>query len=188
MKIIGIAGTNGAGKDTIGGILADEYNLLFISLSELLRAELRRQGKPVIRQNTSELSAKWRRESGLGVLVDKALAEFEKVKKKYAGVTMASLRNPGEADRVHESGGKVIWIDADPIIRYQRVQSAHRGRAGEDNKTYEEFLSEEATEMNYTGDEATLSSAGVKERADIFITNDGNLENLKEQLERVADN
>ncbi|MGH7240388.1 MAG: hypothetical protein ACREHG_10070, partial [Candidatus Saccharimonadales bacterium] len=76
---------------------------------------------------------------------------------------MASLRNPGEADRVHELGGKVIWVDADPQVRYQRVINADRGRDGEDGKTYAEFLAEEAAEMNYSGDEATLSGAAVKD-------------------------
>ncbi|MGH7240389.1 MAG: AAA family ATPase [Candidatus Saccharimonadales bacterium] len=73
-KIIGIAGTNGAGKDTVGKILTDDYHFLFVSVTDLLRAELRRQGKEVIRQNTSALSAEWRRELGLAVLIDKVIA------------------------------------------------------------------------------------------------------------------
>jgi dephospho-CoA kinase len=80
------------------------------------------------------------------------------------------LRHPGEADKVHELGGKVIWVDADPKVRYQRVTSNDRGRV-EDKKTYEEFLADQAREMTPTGDEATLNVLGVKERADIFFEN-----------------
>lgn len=173
MKIIGIGGTNGAGKDTVGQILQTEYNFLFISVTDILRAELRRQGKSVIRQNTSTLSAQWRRESGLGVLIDKAVAQYKKVSNKYDGLVIASLRNPGEVDRVHELGGQVVWVDADSKLRYQRVQSADRGRAGEDNKTYEQFLAEEHAEMHPSGDAATLDGASVKAKADIFIENNG---------------
>lgn len=186
IKIIGIGGTNGAGKDTIGELLASQYNYLFISVTELLRAELRTKNLPVDRGNLSNLSASWRREFGLGVLVDKSLAEFEKVKASYVGLAIASLRNPGEVDRVHELGGQVIWVDADPKIRYQRVQNANRGRAGEDDKTYEEFLAEEAAEMEYSGDKATLSGAAVKAKADIFMTNDGDLSKLKGQLDQLV--
>lgn len=176
IQIIGIAGTNGSGKDTIGHILADHHGYLFISVTDLLRNEAVRRNQPVEREVLREISAEWRRELGLGVLVDKAVAEFEALKASYKGVVMASLRNPGEAQRVHEMGGTVIWVDADKRTRYDRVQknAVMRDRAEEDNKTFEQFLAEEEIEM-YTpvgGDAASLNSSGVKDLSDIFIKND----------------
>lgn len=177
LEIIGLAGTNGSGKDAIGQILAEKYGYLFISVTELLRAEAARRNLPVEREVLREISAEWRRELGLGVLVDKAVAEYETVKASYKGVVMASLRNPGEADRVHDMNGTVLWVDADPQTRYDRIQrnKAERGRAEEDNKTFEQFLAEEAAEMHTPegGDAANLNSAGVKDRADVFIDNNG---------------
>lgn len=179
LKIIGLAGTNGSGKDTVGQILADRYGYLFVSVTEVLRAELKTRNLEVNRENLRNLSAEWRRESGqLGVLVDKAVAEFEKTSDK-TGVAMASLRNPGEADRIHELGGTMVWVDADPKVRYDRIQaniSTRGDRAGEDRKTFKQFLSEEAAEMNkpYGSDDAVLDMAGVKRLSDIFINNDGN--------------
>lgn len=177
-KVIGLAGTNGSGKDTVGQILADQHGFLFVSVTEILRNELIRRGQEVTRENLRALSAEWRRESGqLGVLVDKAAAEYEKSPDKYAGVAVASLRNPGEADRVHELGGTMIWVDADPRTRYERVQvnAAARGREGEDNKTFEQFLAEEQAEMNTPagGDDATLNMSAVKAKCDVTINNDG---------------
>lgn len=172
--LIGLSGTNGSGKDTAGHMLAQQHGYLFISITELLRNEARRRGVPVEREQLRNISAEWRRQLGLGVLVDKAVAEYEASKGKYKGVVVASLRNPGEANRVHELGGVVIWIDAAPRVRYDRVQAAAsaRGRAGEDNKTFEQFLAEESAEMRASGDVATLDMSAVKERADIFIDND----------------
>lgn len=182
ITIIGLAGTNGSGKDTVGHILAEKHGYLFISVTELLRAEAKRRGLPVEREVLRTISAEWRRELGLGVLVDKAVAEYETVKDKYAGVVMASLRNPGEADRVHDMDGIVIWVDADAQTRYDRIQAnaAIRGRAEEDNKTFEEFLAEEAAEMHVPegGDAAMLDSAAVKERSDVFIDNSDDMEAL----------
>jgi cytidylate kinase len=175
LHIIGLAGTNGSGKDTVGELLAREHNYLFISVTELLRTECYRRNLPVERENLRTISAEWRRELGLGVLIDKAVAEYEIVKQQYDGVVMASLRNPGEADRVHEFGGTVVWIDADPRTRYDRIQAnaATRGRAEEDNKTFEQFLAEEAEEMHVPegGDSAMLDSSAVKDRSDIFVSN-----------------
>jgi len=176
LQIIGLAGTNGSGKDTIGQTLADKHGYLFISVTELLRAEAAKRGQLVEREVLRTISAEWRREAGLGVLVDRAVDQYEAVKAQYSGVVIGSMRNPGEADRIHELGGTMIWIDADPKIRYDRIQAnaANRGRAGEDAKTFEQFLSEEQAEMNQTGDAATLSLSGVKDRCDVFIDNNQN--------------
>lgn len=172
MKIIGIAGTNGAGKDTVGHMLADKHGYLFVSVTDILRREAERRGLEVNRENLRSISAEWRRESGLGVLVDKAVAEL-KASGNDVGVVIASLRNPGEADRVHALDGIVVWVDADPRIRYDRVQKAleQRGREAEDRKTFEQFQAEEAAEMHQSGDSATLDLSAVKGRADITAIN-----------------
>jgi len=175
LKIIGLAGTNGSGKDTVGRILADKYGYLFVSVTDILREEALRRGLEPNRENLRTISADWRRQTGqLGVLVDKALAEFEESLGNYAGLAIASLRNPGEADHIHELGGTVVWVDADPHRRYDRIQknAASRGRPEEDNKTFEQFQADEAAEMNQSGDAATLDTSAVRSRCDQFIQND----------------
>lgn len=186
-KIIGLGGTNGSGKDTVGQILAEKYGYLFISVTELLRAEAGRRRLEVTRENLRTIGNEWRREIGLAVLVDKAVAEYEPVKSKYKGLVMSSLRNPGEVDRVHELGGTVVWIDADPRIRYDRIQAnaANRGRAGEDRKTFEQFQAEEQAEMNQSGDDATLNMSAVKAKANTVILNEGNDASLEQALEQL---
>lgn len=185
MKIIGLAGTNGSGKDTIGDLLAEKHGFLFISGSDLLRDEARKRGLPVERENLRMISAEWRRKSGLGALIDQAIELYQKDSSgQTGGMVIASLRNPGEADRVHELGGTVIWVDADPKVRYDRVFS--RQRTDEDNKTFEEFLSEEQTEMTHSGDAATLNMGAVKELADITLLNNGNnIKAFRDEAEKV---
>ncbi len=184
--VIGLGGTNGAGKDTVGEMLADHHCYLFISVTDILRNEARRRDLPVERQVLRSISAEWRRELGLGVLIDKAVEEYEVVRDKYKGVVIASLRNPGEADRVHALGGTVVWIDADPQVRYNRIQAAapERGREGEDNKTFDQFKAEEAAEMQSSGDEATLNMSAVKDLSDTLIDNsDENLAKFRKHVE-----
>lgn len=173
MKLIGLAGTNGSGKDSVGEILANKYNYLFISVSDLLRDEASNRGEPIEREVLRTISAEWRREHGLGVLVDKAVEYFDEQGgfDEFTGLVIASLRNPGESDRVHELGGKVVWTDADPKIRYDRIYS--RQRTEEDAKTFEQFVEEEKAEMEHDGDAATLSMREVKRSLDYLIVNDG---------------
>jgi len=183
MKLFGLSGTNGSGKDTVGQMLAERHNYLFVSGSDILRAEASRRGLPVEREVLRTISAEWRRESGLGVLIDKAVAVFDAEPGKYSGLVVASLRNPGEVVRVHELGGQVIWVDADPKTRYDRIFS--RQRTDEDNKTFEQFCEEEAAEMAHSGDEATLNMLGVKTSADIYLSNEGDsIEEFMNKAER----
>jgi len=173
MKLIGIGGTDGSGKDSLGKILEDEFGWKFISVTDPLRDELKRRGLDITRANQRMVSAQWRREHGLAVLVDKAIEVFKPQKDKYSGLVMASLRNPGEADRIHELGGTMVWVDADPRVRYERISKRNRGGA-EDKVTYKEFLAEEKAQSTHSGDKATLNLSGVKAKADIFIENSGN--------------
>ena len=183
--IIGIAGTNGAGKDTVGHILAEQHGYLFISVTDVLRAELKRRGDPIDREHLRALSAEWRREFGYGVLIDRALDTFKSAlaTSTYAGVAVASLRNPYEVDRIHELEGQVWWVDADARLRFERIKrnAATRARAAEDEKTFEEFLAEEEAEMHSTGDAATLNMAAVKAKCDVMLQNGGNELKMLEQ-------
>lgn len=183
--IIGVGGTNGSGKDTVMRLLADKYNLLFVSATDLLAAELTRDNLPTDRLHKAELSAAWRRESGLGVIVKKAYETYQSQADKYAGLVVGSLRHPAENDEIHALSGKVLWIDADPKLRYDRVQVKDRGRV-EDRVSFEQFMAEEEREMHPVGDVATLNVAAVKEKADLTILNEGSLETLVAKLTNVA--
>jgi dephospho-CoA kinase len=183
IKIIGLAGTNGAGKGVVGHTLALKHNFLFVSVSDLLREECKKRGLPPERQNTRMISAEWRKQYGLGVLMDMAVNQYRQLEESYSGVAIDNLRNPYEADRIHELGGIVVWVDADPKTRYERIQRNLQGRGRDDDlRTYEQFLKDEEAEMHPApgGDETTLNMAGVKTKADILLINDDtNLEEFE---------
>lgn len=173
MQIIGLSGTNGSGKDTVGHILADRYNYLFITVTDLLREECRNRDLPVIRENLRAISAEWRRAHGLAVLVDRAVESWQATGNSFDGLVMASLRNPFEADRVHELGGTMVWVDADPHVRFNRLSQARPGRESEDGRTFEQFLAEEQAEMHPAAgsDDTVLNMAAVRDRCDLTVQN-----------------
>jgi cytidylate kinase len=189
MILIGLAGTNGSGKDTVGEMLAERHKFLFVIVSDLLRDEARRRGLPVERKVLKMISAEWRREFGLGVLVDRAVERCEHFGAEYRGVVASSIRNSGEAQHLLGLGGTLIWVDADPRIRYNRIFS--RQRTAEDNKTFEQFMAEEYIEMHPPAgsDPAVLDIANVKEMATIFLENNGNdVESFKNEAEKALSN
>src|SRR5690242_4568952 len=122
-QIIGVSGTNGSGKDTLMHVLSDKYGYLFISATDLLTAELQHKGLPTDREHKAALSAEWRRKFGVGVIVHKAYEAWRTHEKAYKGLVIGSLRHPGEADAVHELDGVVVWLDANPRLRYERIQA-----------------------------------------------------------------
>jgi cytidylate kinase len=183
IKIIGLSGTNGAGKGVVGHTLALKHNFLFVSVSDLLREECKMRNLPITRENLRTISAEWRKNYGLGVLVDMGIKQFEKLD-NYSGVAIDSIRNPHEVDRIHELGGIVVWVDANAHTRFERIQRnlAERGRSTEDQRSFEQFLADEEAEMHpkTKGDETALNMAGVKTKSDIFLLNDNtNLEQFE---------
>ena len=183
MQIIGIGGSNGAGKDTVAEMLVERHNWLFVSLSELLRAEARKRGLEPNRQTLRDIGSEWRRDGGLGVLVDKAVEQYNPA--EHEGLVVSSLRHPAEAARIHDLKGKVLWVDADPRVRYARITA--RARDGEQRITYEEFIADENVEAKHGHDEATLNTTAVKASADLVLMNDdhGTIEDFKTTAEKA---
>lgn len=187
-EIIGIAGTNASGKDTLAHMRAEITGCQHVTVSDILRRHLMAEGVPLERKNLSDLSRQWRSESGdYGILVTRTISAYlgEKALMGFNGLSVVSLRHPDEAERVQEHDGKVIWVDADPMKRYMRIRSNDRGRI-DDDKTFEEFLAEEQQDMNpgEDNDPARVNMGAVREVADIHITN--NYSNLAKYRSYLA--
>ena len=168
-KIIGIAGTNGSGKDTLGELRRDRSGALFMSLSDALRALLDEEGLEHTRSNLSSLSQSLRATEGDGAVAVRAIGLFNK-QNDTDQVSLVSVRTPGEAQAIKDAGGQIVWVDADSKRRYDRVTTGARGRI-DDYVSYEEFLEHEYNEMHPSEAGGGLNSAGVKALADIMIEN-----------------
>ena len=166
--IIGIAGTNGSGKDTLGDLLEQERGYTVVSLSDILREELTRQGKPHTRENLSGLSRQIREAEGDGVMSRRVIAQHGVSEN---GLCITSVRAPGEAQVIKDAGGSVVWVDADAQTRYQRVAARAHGRVT-DRVSFEEFMQHDQAEMTPSAQGGGLNMLGVKEIADIHIAND----------------
>ncbi len=170
-RIVGIAGTNGSGKDTLGELLHERSGYKNCSLSDILRAELDTQGKEHSREKLSSLSQKIRAEEGDGAMAIRAIASWRQAS-DTPGIVITSIRTPGEAVAIQQAGGLVFWVDADPEVRYARITAARRGRSDTDEVSFEEFMEQQRREMTPTEKGGGLNMQAVRDIADDEIIND----------------
>ncbi len=165
-KIVGVAGTNGSGKDIFGILLHEICGYKNVSLSDILRAELDQQGLEHSRANLSRQSRIFREAEGDGALAVRTLSASNPNDK----LAITSIRAPGEAQVIKQAGGILVWIDADQKLRYERVFGGERQRVT-DMVSFEDFQISDHNEMYPSAAGNDLNMAGVKEICDVFIDN-----------------
>lgn len=165
--IVGVSGSNGAGKDVLAELLQRHASYTNVSLSDVLREALTQDGIPHTRENLSARSKAIRDEEGDGAMTRRVLATIAAGQK----VCITSLRTPGEVQEIQRAGGLVVWVDADPMIRYERIRSGARSRGETDNVTYDEFIAQEQQEMTPTVKGGGLHMAAVRDAADVHLEN-----------------
>ncbi len=172
---IGLAGTLNAGKDSLGEILAAEYGFLHMSTSDMIRLMKKREfgdtPEALLLRNDPYIN-NLRTTRGPGFLVQAVHDDWQENKEKYPGGFVASaIRAIGEAEKIKELGGVIVFVDADPTIRYERSQA--RGRdTNETGKTFEEFMATERSEIDVDpNDKSVQNLVAMKNMADIVIVN-----------------
>ena len=110
-RFVGVAGTNGSGKDTLGRVLEHE-GYRAASLSDILRTEATKRGLEHTREHLSSISHELRMELGEGALSQRLIEEASADEK----LVISSLRVPGEVEAIQKRGGIIVWIDAVVVI------------------------------------------------------------------------
>lgn len=177
--IIGITGTNGAGKGTVVEYLIKERGFTHYSVRGYLEESLKEQGLPIDRPHLGELGNKLRAEHGAGFFTD----VFSK-KMQEEGVSKAvieSIRSVGEAKALKEKKGILLAVDADRQIRFDRINVRGSATDGIDFKTFSE---QEENEWKASTEEG-MNVPAVMAMADYTIYNDNNTEDLYKKIEDV---
>lgn len=174
MKLIGIVGQPGSGKDTAADYIAKQCGFTHISSGDVLREYVIKNSLGSIdRQNLQKIVTKLRREKGNDVLVQEILHSCT-----FQGVVISGLRHPDEARLIKQQHGILLAIAADPDTRYKF--SVKRNRAG-DNVSSQEFTTLVKRE-NLGG---AWDIGQVIKMADIVVSNNASLKMLYSNLDRV---
>ena len=179
--LIGIGGTNASGKDTLAQYLVEKHGYLFVSTSDMIREEAMKREGNILRPTLVKVSNLMRAERGAGVLVELCVEKFKNSGNKV-GLVASSIRTKGEVDELKKQDGIIIFTDADPKIRYERLKSRQRA---DDFITFEEFKAQQQAEWHQSDDPGVHSIKSVKEAADISLSNNSNETSFLEQAEKA---
>jgi len=175
--IIGLTGRNAAGKGTVASFLK-KSSFVYHSLSDTLRAELKRRNLDESRENLIQIGNKLREEGGPGVLADLMIDNLLSLEDHIVD----SIRNPVEVESLRRTYSNhkfvLISVDASPEIRYERLKS--RKRLG-DSSSWEMFLEQEKLEESSEdpNKQQLLATIG---KADFTVDNSGSIEELEKQI------
>ena len=176
--IIGITGTNGAGKGTVVEYLV-EKGFTHYSVRQELTDELARRGLPTDRPHLGALGDELREKNGAGyfchLFVDRAKAEG------INDLVVESIRSLGEVAALKELGGILLAVDAGRKLRYERV--VLRG-SSTDKVDFDTWVAQEEHEWR-TMDPRGMNVPEVMKLADYTLTNDGTLAELHAQLDGI---
>jgi dephospho-CoA kinase len=174
MKIIGLTGTNCAGKGEAAEFLKKK-GFAYFSLSDLIRDKLQKQDMELTRNNLIRYGNLMRKEGGPDIL---ARLVMRKVK---GPAIIDSIRNPKEVEYLQKQKDFILLaIDAPIETRYIRAKK--RGR-DESASSLQEFKDKEAEEM--TSKEKNQQLQNCIKMADHIIINAGSLADFHSKLEKL---
>lgn len=174
--IIGITGTDGAGKGVVVDYLVKEKGFTHYSSRDLITEEVKKRGLPADRDHLRIVANDLRREHGNDFII-----RFSFEKAKEAGVENAvieSVRAMAEVEYLKQNDGILLAVDADQKLRYERIQSR---ASASDQISFERFVEQEEIEMN-DPDPSGMQKAEVIKGADYVIMNNGSLDELYKKV------
>jgi len=185
MKVIGITGTLASGKTSVKDFFLSHFSSYFVSLSDIIKEELMKEGKELKRGNFIEKGNELRKKYGNQILVEVATLTLpEKIEKQL--LIIDGIRNPGEVEFLREKFGRdfvLIAVDAPKELRFKRL--LERGKEG-DPKTFEEFLKIEEVDLGKSQPEYGQKVEECLKLADYLIVNDGSIDELNKKVEEIS--
>jgi dephospho-CoA kinase len=176
--LFGVAGSNGSGKDTILSMFADSGFFVFNTGDDLRQITTAVMGTTQRGGNDSPTGriANAQRAIYPGGMVTLGMIDYwarvlhmpEELRPK--GLAIGSIRSVSEVNTLKSFGGKLIVVDAEPRVRYERV--VKRGRSYEKQISFERFLAEDEAEMGvHETDPTKFGLAQVMRMGDIELDN-----------------
>lgn len=175
--IIGITGTNGAGKGTVVDYLTSK-GFAHYSVRNLLVSEIQKRGMEVDRSSMRLVANELRLTEHPAYVIETL---YNEAVLKGGNAVIESVRAIGEAEFLKSKGAILIAVDADREARYKRIMG--RGSAT-DNLDYGTWVMQEEREWHNTAAH-DMNVPAVMAMADYTIQNDRSLRELHTQVDTI---
>jgi dephospho-CoA kinase len=142
MKIVGVVGLNGSGKDEVVKYLEQRYGFPLISVGDIVREIAVKEGVEATRDNLDEITKRYFAEFGKGYFLKLVIEKIRQNKWKSVGIS--GIRSPEDVSQVKAAFKKdFILIHVyitDPNVRYERIR---RRGSKRDEMSFAEFLKQD---------------------------------------------
>jgi len=175
-----VSGPIASGKGEVANAIRNAYgdsNVSIFVLSDLLRAEAKRMGLNVTRENLKAIGDEWRRQMGVGVLGEKIIPLVSKLAQQNKIVVIDSIRLCAEADVIRNvfTSSLFLFVEADERTRAQRVLS----RARSDDKTIVDIPQTLQQEW------IDFELLGLKQMVDVIINGSLPLAEIQQKIQGI---
>lgn len=176
--IIGLTGSFGAGKGCVTDYLVDKKGFAHFSARTFIFEEAKRRGLDINkgREVTIPVANDLRKKYGPAYIMEQLM---QQAKAHGGNAVIESLRAVAEVKYIQSMGGIVLGVDADPLVRYERI--VKRG-SETDHVSFEKWKQQEQEESN-PNDPTKQDIFGALRESDYIIMNTNSLEELNAEID-----
>jgi dephospho-CoA kinase len=176
-EIIGVTGLPFSGKSTLAEIAGDKGFERF-RMGDAIVEEMKERDIEVTNENIREFATKLREEEGQSIAADLSIPSIEDILDEGNKVVIDGIRSPEEISKFKEYFGDDMILKSIHAPTQQRFQRAMNRNREDDFEDYEDFKWNDQKQLEWGLDETI-------EQADIKISNDSDLEEFRERVEKV---
>jgi len=172
-RVVGLVGLQAAGKTEVAKVFA-ELGVPCVRMGDVVIEEVRRRGLEVTERTVGMTADEMRRKHGAGVIARLNIPRIREAGSGKRAVVVDGIRGIAEVNEFRGEFGEsfiLCAVLAPARLRFERVA----GRRREDDAAgFADFVEKDRRELSWGMGEAIAL-------ADVFIVNDGTLEDLKEK-------
>ena len=175
MKVIGVFGLIGSGKDTVAEHLEQKYGFHHVSYGNLVRDLAKQLGRTVQRDDLIKTQRAYVQRHGQSYFGALAVKKIRESNDELA--VLSGIRRAQDVEAPRKAFGEdfiLVFVDVSAKIRFARM--AKRRRPG-DPETLEEFLRQEEEEKKAFGFDEVMRYVKYK------IKNEGTLEEFNRNVD-----
>lgn len=175
MRIMGISGMPGSGKDSVSTI-ATERGAIIVSMGDIIREEAKKRG-----ESTGDTAKNLRAEHGQYIVSELTIKKIKELIDSGVekSIIVEGIRSHHEVDMFKENFDDflILSIFANPAIRFERLKK--RGRE-DDSQDYEGFRARDEAELGFgIGNVISLS--------DRIIINESDMDSYHQKIHQFFD-